>query len=154
MNLINKYLAWGAGVLALLIALAVALPGGKVRGFDVSGFGTLPILEGGRIKPLDSLARNSLLLIHSRQGFRHDGRMVGPDEWILDVLFRPQVADQQPIFVIDDPEVISLIGGKQTKNRNYFSFAELARTSTRSRSRLPRRNPLRPRSAPGSRAPS
>ncbi len=126
MKFLTKYLAWGSCALALLIALFVALPGGKVRGFDVGGFGGLPILEGGRVKPLDSLARNSLLLIHSRQGFRHEGRMVGPDEWILDVLFRPNVADQQPIFVIDDPEVISLIGAKQTKNRNYFSFADLS----------------------------
>jgi ABC-type transport system involved in cytochrome c biogenesis permease subunit len=126
MTFVNKYLAWGAGILALLIALSFALPGGKVRGFDVSGFGNLPILEGGRVKPLDSLARNSLLVIHSRQGFRHDGRTIGPDEWILDVLFRPQVADQQPLFVIDDPEVISLIGAQQKKNRNYFSFADLS----------------------------
>ncbi|MBK9796378.1 MAG: cytochrome c biogenesis protein CcsA [Holophagaceae bacterium] len=126
MTFVKKYLAWGAGVLALLVALLVALPGSKPRGFDASGFGNLPILEGGRVKPLDSLARNSLLVIHSRQGFRHEGRMVGPDEWMLDVLFRPQVADQQPIFVIDDPEVISLIGAKQTKNRNYFSFADLS----------------------------
>ena len=126
MTFVNKYLAWGAGTLALLIALVFALPGGKVRGFDASGFANLPILEGGRVKPLDSLARNSLLVIHSRQGFRFDGRSVGPDEWILDVLFRPQVADQQPIFVIDDPEVISLIGAQQKKNRNYFSFADLS----------------------------
>ncbi|MFZ1375485.1 MAG: cytochrome c biogenesis protein CcsA [Geothrix sp.] len=126
MAFVQKYLAWGAGVLALLVALIFALPGGKARGFDVGGFGTLPVLEGGRVKPLDSLARNSLLLIHSRQVFRHEGRMVGPDEWILDVMFRPQVADQQRIFVIDDPEVISLIGAQQTKNRNYFSFADLS----------------------------
>ncbi len=126
MSFIQKYLAWGAGALALLVALVVAMPGGKTRGFDVSGFGTLPILEGGRVKPLDSLARNSLLVIHSRQGFSHEKRMVGPDEWILDVMFRPQVADQQPIFVIDDPDVIGLIGAKQTKNRNYFSFTDLA----------------------------
>jgi len=126
MTFVQKYLAWGAAALALLIALVFALPGGKARGFDVSGFGNLPILEGGRVKPLDSLARNSLLVIHSRQGFRHEGRTVGPDEWILDVLFRPQVADTQPIFVIDDPDVIGLIGAKQTKNRNYFSFADLS----------------------------
>ena len=126
MNFVSKYLAWGAGTLALLIALVFALPGGKVRGFDVNGFGSLPILEGGRVKPLDSLARNSLLVIHSRQGFRHEGRTVGPDEWMLDMVFRPQVADLQPIFVIDDPDVISLIGAKQTKNRNYFSFADLS----------------------------
>ncbi len=126
MKFLTKYLAWGSCALALLIALVVALPGSKPRGFDASGFGNLPILEGGRIKPLDSLARNSLLVIHSRQGFRHEGRMVGPDEWMLDVLFRAQMADQQPIFVIDDPDVIGLIGAKQTKNRNYFSFADLA----------------------------
>ncbi|BDU69714.1 hypothetical protein GETHOR_18150 [Geothrix oryzae] len=126
MTFVQKYLAWGAGVLALLVALIFALPGGKARGFDVNGFATLPILEGGRVKPLDSVARNSLLVIHSRQGFRHEGRMVGPDEWILDVMFRPQVADQQAIFVIDDPDVIGLIGAKQTKNRNYFSFADLS----------------------------
>ena len=126
MKFLSKYLAWGAGALALLIALVFAMPGSKPRGFDANGFGTLPILEGGRIKPLDSLARNSLLVIHSRQGFRHEGRMVGPDEWILDVMFRPQVADQQPIFVIDDPDVIGLIGAKQTKNRNYFSFTDLS----------------------------
>lgn len=126
MTFAQKYLSWAAGALALLIALVFALPGGKVRGFDVTGFGNIPILEGGRVKPLDSVARNSLLVIHSRQGFRHDGHTVGPDEWILDVMFRPQVADQQPIFVIDDPDVIGLIGAKQTKNRNYFSFVDLS----------------------------
>ena len=126
MNFLSKYLSWTAGALALLVALIFAMPGGKVRGFDAAGFGSLPILEGGRVKPLDSVARNSLLVIHSRQGFRHDGRMVGPDEWILDVMFRPQVADQQRIFVIDDLDVLGLIGAKQTKSRNYFSFADLS----------------------------
>jgi cytochrome c-type biogenesis protein CcsB len=126
MNFASKYLAWGAGIMALLVALAFALPGGKARGFDASGFANLPILEGGRVKPLDSLARNSLLVIHSRQGFRHDGRSIGPDEWILDVLFRPQVADQQPIFIINDTEVQSLIDDKGKKlGRDNYSFAEL-----------------------------
>ncbi|MCM2250534.1 MAG: hypothetical protein NDI58_08260, partial [Geothrix sp.] len=126
MNFLSKYLSWTAGALALLVALIFAMPGGKVRGFDAAGFSSLPILEGGRVKPLDSVARNSLLVIHSRQGFRHDGRMIGPNEWILDVMFRPQVADQQPIFVIDDLDVLGLIGAKQTKSRNYFSFADLS----------------------------
>ncbi|NTW85985.1 MAG: cytochrome C assembly protein, partial [Holophagaceae bacterium] len=125
MNFLTKYLSWIAGGLALALALTFALPSGKVRGFDAAGFATLPILEGGRVKPLDSVARNSLLVIHSRQGFRHAGHNVGPDEWLLDVLFRPQVADQQPIFVIDDLDVLGLIGAKQTKARNYFSFSEL-----------------------------
>lgn len=125
MKSLTKYLPWGAAALALLIALLFALPGAKVRGFDVNGFGSLPILEGGRVKPIDSLARNSLLVIHSRQNFRHEGRMVGADEWLLDVMFRPTVADQQKIFVIDDLDVLGLLGAQQTKSRNYFSFADL-----------------------------
>ncbi|MCX6546479.1 MAG: cytochrome C assembly protein, partial [Acidobacteria bacterium] len=79
----TKHLAWIAGGLALLLAITFALPPGKARCFDVAGYGNLPILEGGRVKPLDSVARNSLLVIHSRQGFRYEGRSIGPDEWVL-----------------------------------------------------------------------
>lgn len=121
----TRLLAWGCGALALVGALWAAAPPGRVRGFDVDGFGRLPSLEGGRIKPLDSIARNSLLVIRSQQSFPYDGRTVGADEWLLDVLFRPEVADKQPIFVINDPEVLGLIGLKQTADR-YFPFMALA----------------------------
>lgn len=127
MTFVQKYLSWAAGALALLIALAFALPGGKVRGFDAAGFGNLPILDGGRVKPLDSLARNSLLVIHGSQGFRYKGRYIGPDEWILDVMFRPHVADDQAIFLINDTEVQGLIDVKDKKvGRDNYSFADLS----------------------------
>ena len=120
-----KYVAWIAGLLGLAAAAAPLLPRGTVRGFDVSGFGHLPVLEGGRVKPLDSVARNTLLMIRGQQSFRHQGRTVGPDEWLLDVLFRPQVADAQPVFVINDPDVLGLMGLQQTSFR-YFSFEHIA----------------------------
>ena len=113
------------GLFALLVAFLGTLPAGRVRGFDVDGFGRLPVLEGGRVKPLDSVARNSLLIIRSQQGFRFNGQTIGADEWLLDLLFRPQVADAQPVFVINDPDVLGLIGLKQSADR-YFSFETLA----------------------------
>jgi ABC-type transport system involved in cytochrome c biogenesis permease subunit len=119
-----KSLPWIAGLLALAFVLLGALPARPVRGFDMDGFGRLPVLEGGRVKPLDSVARNALLLIRNQQSFRFEGRRIGPDEWILDVLFRPGVADAQPIFVINDPDVLGLIGVRQSSNR-YFSFESL-----------------------------
>ncbi|HET7752752.1 MAG TPA: cytochrome c biogenesis protein CcsA [Anaeromyxobacteraceae bacterium] len=122
---ITRHVSLAAGVLALVGAAVAAMPHGAVRGFDVNGFARVPVLEGGRVKPIDSVARNSLLMIRSQQSFRHDGRTIGPDEWLLDVMFRPAVADTQPAFVINDPEVLSLIGQQQTSNR-YFSFADLA----------------------------
>ncbi len=120
----QRLLTWGAALVALVVALANARTPAPVRGFDVAGFGRLPLLEGGRVKPLDSLARNSLLVLRGNQRFSFEGRTVGPDEWMLDVLFRPQVADRQPVFVIDDPEVLGLMGYRQESDR-YYGFNEL-----------------------------
>jgi ABC-type transport system involved in cytochrome c biogenesis permease subunit len=119
-----KAFPWLAGSLALAAVAASLLPPAKVRGFDVDAFGRLPVLEGGRVKPIDSVARNSLLMIRSQQAFSHEGRTVGATEWLLDVLFRPEVADGQPAFVINDPEVLGLIGERQTSNR-YFPLRTL-----------------------------
>ena len=122
---LRRLAPWIAAVLALAGAAVAALPPPKVRGFDTDVFGRLPVLEGGRVKPLDSVARNSLLVLRGAQAFQHEGRSVGPDEWLLDVMFRPEVADQQAVFQIDDPEVLGLIGLPQTSQRR-FSFATLA----------------------------
>jgi len=111
--------------LALASAVVAMLPQRAVRGFDVSAFGQLPVLEGGRVKPADSVARNALLMIRSQQSFAFEGRTVSADEWLLDVLFRPETADRQPVFVINDPDVLGLMGMKQTSDR-YFSFRTLA----------------------------
>ena len=93
MTALKRYAPWIAGVLALAGAALALVPPRPVRGFDVDAFGRLPVLEGGRVKPVDSIARNSLMVIRGAQSFQHEGREVGPDEWLLDVLFRPQVAD-------------------------------------------------------------
>ncbi len=117
----TKFLPWLLGGLALAFALFATLPSSKVRGFDLNAFGSLPVLEGGRVKPLDSVARNALLVIRSQQGFRFQDRPVQADEWLADLLFRPATADAQPVFVINDPDVLGLLGLKQSAER-YFSF--------------------------------
>jgi ABC-type transport system involved in cytochrome c biogenesis permease subunit len=127
-----KHGPWVVGALALAWVASGLLPSKPVRGMDLDAFGRLPVLEGGRIKPIDSVARNSLLMIRSQMSFRFDEEVggqkrphtVGADEWILDVLFRQDVADAQPAFVINDPDVLSLIGQKLSSNR-YFSFREI-----------------------------
>ena len=121
----TRYAPWIAGLLGLAAAAAPLLPRGTVRGFDVSGFGHLPVLEGGRVKPMDSVARNTLLMIRGQQSLPHEGRTVAAGEWLLEVLFRPQVADRQNVFRIDDPDVLGMMGMQQTSFR-YFSFEHLA----------------------------
>lgn len=124
MNL-NRLAKWLPAVLALAAALFTMLPPRPVRGMELEKFCRMPVLEGGRVKPLDSVARNALLTLRSKQSVRFEGRTIGADEWILDVMFRPGVADQQPVFLIDDPDVLGLIGKAQESGR-YYSFATIA----------------------------
>ncbi|HEX9402342.1 MAG TPA: cytochrome c biogenesis protein CcsA [Anaeromyxobacter sp.] len=116
---VRKLAPFVAGALALAGAAVTLVPPRAVRGFDVDAFGRIPVLEGGRVKPVDSIARNSLLVIRGAQGFQHEGRSVGPDEWLLDVLFRAEVADAQPIFQIDDPDVLGILGLPQSAQRRF-----------------------------------
>ena len=119
-----RYLPWAAAVAALAAVAVMAIPPRPVEGFDLDAFGRLPVLEGGRVKPIDSVARNTLLMIRGQQSFRHEGRTIEASEWLAEMLFRPQVADQMKVFVINDPEVLGLIGEKQTSDR-YYSFSAL-----------------------------
>ena len=94
-------------------------------GIDLANFGKIPVLVGGRIKPLDTVARNSLLIIHTKQTLRlNDGRQISAIKWLADTLFNAPVADQYPTFVIQNADVLGLFGWQQS-DRKYFSFAEL-----------------------------
>jgi ABC-type transport system involved in cytochrome c biogenesis permease subunit len=122
---VTRHAALLAAIVALAAAGASLLPKAKPRGFDLAAFGHVPVLEGGRVKPIDSVARNTLLMIRGQQSVRHEGRTLSADEWLLDVLFRPQIADTQPVFVINDPDVLGLLGLPQTSNR-YYPWTTLA----------------------------
>ncbi|HEU5079983.1 MAG TPA: cytochrome c biogenesis protein CcsA [Opitutaceae bacterium] len=79
--------------------------------FDLDGFAHIPILVNGRIKPLDTVARVTLLGSQDRQTvYLADKTQIHPVEWLLDVAFRPEKADTYPTFKIDNPELLTLIG--------------------------------------------
>ena len=69
------------GLFTFLFAIKPLLSKHVVKdGFDHLAFGKLPVLLGGRIKPLDSVARNSLLQIAGQQRIALEGN--GPEkEW-------------------------------------------------------------------------
>jgi len=69
------------GLCTLLFAVKPVLSPPKVKeGFDYLSFGKLPVLLGGRVKPLDSVARTSLLQIAGQQRIALEGN--GPKgEW-------------------------------------------------------------------------
>jgi len=124
----GRYLASGVLLLALAWVAATLVPRGNSGAFDLAGFGRLPVLADGRIKPMDTIARTGLLMLQGRQRLATaDGRAVTPEAWLLDLLYRPDVADAYRIFRIDNPDVLSLfgLGTGDSAGQVRFSFAQL-----------------------------
>ncbi len=93
--------------------------------FNLPGFARLPVLVNGRIQPMDSVARNALLVMQDRQRFvAPDGQKLPPVEWLLDVLFNPAVADDYQHFLIHHSEVLAIFN-KEAGDQKRFSFNEL-----------------------------
>ena len=115
-------------VAALAWVCSTLLPQGNKGSMDLAGFGRLPVLADGRIKPFDTIARTSLLMLQGRQRVAlEDGRSLAPEEWLLDVLFEPDQADTYKVFRIDNPDVLSLfgLGSGDQAGQVRFSFAQL-----------------------------
>ena len=112
-------------VLALAIAVVVcsSWPKGKAV-FHAREFGKLPVLLNGRIQPFDSVARNSLLQLRTKQTVALEGKKeLTAIEWLLEVMMKPEVADDRKVFRIDNGEVLSML--KFPEKEKYFSFAQL-----------------------------
>jgi ABC-type transport system involved in cytochrome c biogenesis permease subunit len=124
----RRHLAGAVILLALVWLASTLVPRGNPGKFDLAAFGRLPVLANGRIKPLDTVARTSLLMLQGRQRLAApDGRELAPEEFLLDALYRPEAADTYQIFRIDNPEALSLFGlaagGRSDPVR--FSYAQL-----------------------------
>ncbi len=116
------WLPAGIAALAAVIAL-LPTPGRQSAAFDLDALGRLPVQQGGRFKPLDTVARNALLRLHGRQRLKTaDGRQSAM-EWLAEVLFRPAAADRRAVFLIDNPEVLGFLGLQQ--DGRYYSFQQL-----------------------------
>jgi ABC-type transport system involved in cytochrome c biogenesis permease subunit len=89
---------------------------------------SLPIQEGGRVKPLDTFASITLLRLNGKRSAKTpEGERLTPVEWLLDAIYFPEVAADYPIFLIQNSEAAGAIGvdiaGK--KKRDRYSFNEL-----------------------------
>ncbi len=92
-------------------------------GFEMQKFGRLPVLLNGRIKPLDTVARNSILIIHGEQTLRTDQGNLAPIDWLAEVLMKQEEADLRKVFVIRNPETLAALGWKPDAGK-YFSFRD------------------------------
>jgi ABC-type transport system involved in cytochrome c biogenesis permease subunit len=88
-------------------------------GFHTRDFGRLPALLGGRVQPMDSVARNTLLQIRERQSV---GSM-SATAWLMETMMNPDAADKLDIFRIDNPELLNML--QLPERQEYYSFNQI-----------------------------
>ncbi len=91
-------------------------------------FESLPVQDGGRVKPLSTLASFTLLRLNGKRSLTTpDGERLSPTAWLLDTLFFPEVATTYPVFLVQDADVLTAIGVRLPgrKKRDRYSLAEL-----------------------------
>ena len=116
-------------LLAVLVSLIVLarpiMPKGMQGAYDLDAIGKLPVSAHGRTKPLDSVARNSLMIISDRQTATINGQRVSAMRWMMDTIAQRAEVDDYAIFRIDQPDVRDLLEDVPEKQKR-FSFNQIA----------------------------
>ena len=108
---------------------------------------TLPVQNGGRIKPLSTFAGFTMLGLHGARSMTIEGEpaklssfarfvkglggenertiKIKPTAWLMDSLFRPQLAIKLPTFRIDNSAVLEAIGVKPRDKRDRYSYEDI-----------------------------
>jgi ABC-type transport system involved in cytochrome c biogenesis permease subunit len=111
------------GIYLLVVALAPEAGDGKM---DVAEFGRIPVLNGGRVMPIDSVARNSLMVVNG--GYQTFEDAAGHErpamQWLLDVMvsnriFRKDTAEKEKVFRIENDQVLNLLGLPRREGLRY-----------------------------------
>jgi len=130
---------WVPGV---VVALAIGWVLSGARGtpsggpFDLDAFAGLPIVEQGRVKPLDTFARTSLMILSNKASLYvgDDGATAEREEkagkekapairWLVGVMADPVAARRNHVIRIDHPDIKGMLGAGD--DRKYFSVGEI-----------------------------
>ncbi len=107
-------------VSAVWLASAAYTPGPRVGEFDLDGFGRLPVMYEGRVKPMDTLARNSLRIISDRQEYYGaDGKKQPAIRWLMDVITDAPAAEKHRVFRIQNLDLLETLGLERRKGFRY-----------------------------------
>jgi len=130
MNKYVTYLPWTVLALAALFLASKVMPASEPRdGFHLSEFGLLPMVDRGRIQPIDTKARTALMVISGKQTFVDaKGNTQPAIRWFLDALATRSEgggpALEHKVFRIENDQVLSLLGLEPRSGFRY-SLAEI-----------------------------
>ncbi|SVB58572.1 uncharacterized protein METZ01_LOCUS211426, partial [marine metagenome] len=79
--------------------------------------------EGGRIKPLDTYARNQALAFYGKRKIKHEE--ISAIDWMIDLFIHPEKGLEQKIFNIRSPDIVNALDLEWTNNFHKYSYSEI-----------------------------
>jgi cytochrome c-type biogenesis protein CcsB len=122
-----RIFAFATAITALLSGLghgASDLPSANTASLDFKPWGLLAIQDGGRRKPVDTFAKETLIRVTGRSAYTDQaGRKWQPDDFVLSALLETHDWKNEPMVLISSGQLIEQLGLDKTQRR--FSFAQL-----------------------------
>jgi len=105
--------------------------------FDYFKFGEIPVVYQGRVKPIDTLARNSMRILCNRETVRLEPvkktdqkkeakqpKTIPATQWLLELISSSEIAMDRPVIRIDNDELLSTLNLERRKSHRY-SLSEI-----------------------------
>jgi ABC-type transport system involved in cytochrome c biogenesis permease subunit len=122
-----RWLAPGILLAAVLMTAYVAVTRMKpYEGMDLVSFGKLPVMDQGRCKPFDTLARSALRIVAKQETFKDaEGRRHPAIRWLLDLISGSAEAGEHRVFKIENFDLQEMLG-VQPRRGYLYSFNEIS----------------------------
>jgi ABC-type transport system involved in cytochrome c biogenesis permease subunit len=130
-----RVVPWALSVIILLYLVMGVVRVGQSEGlyrFDFDTLGKVPVSEDGRIKPLDTVARNALLQVSGKQSLKKEMLLKGEGDaekpailWLAELISQRPESRQRKVIRIDDPGVLGILG-KTTDDGKFYSLNDLS----------------------------
>ncbi len=122
--------AWVLGVPAALAQFELGSPElleSRWTGETLAMFESLPVQDGGRVKPMLTYANVQLLKTSGRRSCESpSGVRMNSVEWLLNVLFFPDEAKTYEVFLVEDAAALDALNLPHDKRRARYSYDHLA----------------------------
>lgn len=104
----------------LTCVLAGFAPQARSADYDFKDFSRVPVLDQGRVKPLDTLARSYLEIIYGKESMPGMSAIA----WLAEALMDPDKSYERQIFNISNPDIVAALELEKRKGHRY-SYREL-----------------------------
>ncbi len=124
MNENGRWLPWVIlGGATLYLIFTMVPPRQASTQMQWEELGGIPVQDGGRIKPFDSMARTTLMLVSGKQEYTDENDKTQPAvKWVMDVFTQNPSAERSKVFRIENDQVLSLLG-LQPRSATHFRYA-------------------------------